>query len=39
MAYDPEGRATSVGLGSGLTAGYRADGLRAWKQVGSTKTC
>ena len=32
MAYDPEARATGIGS---LTAGYRADGLRAWKQVGS----
>ena len=29
MAYDPEARATQLGS---LAAGYRADGLRAWKQ-------
>ena len=32
MAYDPEARATQLGT---LTTGYRADGLRAWKQAGS----
>lgn len=36
MAYDPEARATTIGT---LTAGYRADGLRAWKQPsGNPKT-
>lgn len=34
-AYDRENRLTAIG--SSWTAGYRADGLRAWKQVGSTK--
>ena len=33
--YDRENRLTAIG--SSWTAGYRADGLRAWKQVGSTK--
>ena len=32
MTYDVENRITSVGMNSTLTNGYRADGLRAWKQ-------
>ena len=35
MGYDPEARATTLG---GLTAGYRADGLRAWKSYLGTNT-
>ncbi len=33
FSYDAENRVTAIG--SLLTAGYRADGLRAWKQNGS----
>ncbi len=33
MTYDPENRLTSVG--TVMTAGYRADGLRAWKETSS----
>jgi RHS repeat-associated protein len=33
LTFDPENRLTSVG-GALLTAGYRGDGLRAWKQAG-----
>jgi len=36
LAYDAENRMTS--FGSALTAGYRADGLRAWKQGSGGKT-
>lgn len=36
LAHDRENRLTSIG--SWWSAEYRADGLRAWKQVGSTKT-
>jgi RHS repeat-associated protein len=35
MTYDVENRITSVGMNSTLTNGYRADGLRAWKQPAS----
>lgn len=36
LGFDRENRLTAVG--SNWTAGYRADGLRAWKQSGSTRT-
>ena len=36
LAYDPEARATQIG--PSLSAGYRADGLRAWKSVGGART-
>lgn len=36
LAFDPENRATT--LGSGVSAGYRADGLRGWKSVAGAKT-
>lgn len=36
MTYDVENRLT--GIGSSWTAGYRADGLRAWKDNGTTRT-
>ena len=35
MAYDPEARATTLGS---LSAGYRADGRRAWKSYLGNKT-
>ena len=35
LTYDPEARATAIG---GLTAGYRSDGLRAWKSLDGSKT-
>jgi len=34
-AFDPENRLIQLGS---VTAGYRADGLRAWKDTGSTRT-
>lgn len=36
MTYDPESRLTAVG--TTLTAGYRSDGLRAWKQTAAGRT-
>lgn len=36
MTFDSENRLTS--FGSSFNYGYRADNLRAWKQVGSSKT-
>jgi RHS repeat-associated protein len=36
MSYDPENRLTSIG--ATLTAGYRADGKRAWKQTAAGRT-
>ena len=36
LGFDRENRLTS--LGSGFTAGYRWDGLRAWKQVNGART-
>jgi RHS repeat-associated protein len=36
LSFDPDNRLTSAG--SALTAGYTGDGLRAWKQAGSTTT-
>ncbi len=36
FTFDPESRAT--GVGTTWTAGYRADGLRGWKNVNGTKT-
>ncbi len=36
MTYDPENRLTSVG--TVMTAGYRADGLRAWKETSAGRT-
>jgi RHS repeat-associated protein len=36
FAFDPENRVTAIG--STWTAGYRGDGLRGWKQNGSTRT-
>ena len=36
LTFDPENRMTSYG--SALSAGYRGDGLRAWKQNGSGTT-
>jgi RHS repeat-associated protein len=36
LAFDPENHMTS--FGSALTAGYRADGLRAWKRSASGQT-
>ncbi len=36
LAFDPENRMTSYG--SVLTAGYRGDGLRAWKQSATART-
>lgn len=36
LTFDPEDRMTSYG--SVLTAGYRGDGLRAWKQSGTART-
>ncbi|MGI8922788.1 MAG: RHS repeat-associated core domain-containing protein [Fimbriimonadales bacterium] len=35
-AFDPENRMTS--FGAAMSAGYRGDGLRAWKQVGANRT-
>ncbi len=36
LTFDAENRLTAIG--GGWTAGYRADGLRAWKQTGSGRT-
>src|ERR1044072_3228862 len=36
LTFDPENRLTSYG--SALTAGYRGDGLRAWKQSAAGRT-
>lgn len=36
LSFDPENRLTSHG--TTLTAGYRGDGLRAWKQVAAGRT-
>jgi RHS repeat-associated protein len=36
MTYDPENRLTAVG--TVVTAGYRGDGLRAWKQSAAGRT-
>ncbi|MCE5324303.1 hypothetical protein LLG46_13460 [bacterium] len=36
LVYDPENRLTQYG--SAMNAGYTADGLRAWKQSGTTVT-
>ncbi|HEV2473215.1 MAG TPA: RHS repeat-associated core domain-containing protein, partial [Chthonomonadales bacterium] len=36
LAFDPENRMTAYG--TALTAGYRGDGLRAWKSNGTTST-
>jgi YD repeat-containing protein len=36
LTFDPENRLTAYG--SALTAGYRGDGLRAWKQTSAGRT-
>ncbi len=36
FSFDPENRLTSYG--TQMTAGYRGDGLRAWKETNGTRT-
>ena len=39
MTYDPEGRATTLPSSfANVRAGYRGDGLRAWKDVNGSRT-